>query len=170
MRYAGAGLVDAQRGLQQEVDAAPAARKKGALMTNLIHSKRGRRMIAIAATIGAAAGLAMSGGSAMAGDEKTISGDAAAVGGMKIYVDPATGQVTHSPPPNQPALTLTPAEQNAFSRSSQGLLEVPSSGPAGGVKVNLQGRFQSPLIATVGPDGRARIKHAGEPAHSRDAK
>ena len=139
-------------------------------MTSLIHSKRGRRMIAIAATIGAAAGLAMSGGSAMAGDEKTPSGDTAAVGGMKVYVDPTTGQITHSPPPSQPSMTLSPAEQNAFSRSSQGLVEVPSSGSAGGVKVNLQGRFQSPLIATVGPYGRAQLKHAGEAAPSRAAK
>jgi hypothetical protein len=43
----------------------------------------------------------------------------------------------------------------AFSRSSAGLVETRS--PGGGVMVDLQGRFQSPLIATVGTDGQVRF-------------
>ena len=36
--------------------------------------------------------------------------------------------------------------------------------PGGGVKLDLQGRFQSPLIATVDENGKVRMQHLGEPA------
>jgi len=134
-------------------------------MTNLNQSNGVRRVTVVAAAVSLAAGLAIAGGAAMAGDE-SVQGAA----GMKVYVDPSTGQITHTPPPNAATMSLSPAEQNAFSRSDQGLVQIPNAGPAGGVKVDLQGRFQSPLIATVGPDGRLQIKHAGEPPHEHGAK
>jgi hypothetical protein len=44
---------------------------------------------------------------------------------------------------------------------------VEAPAPGGGVKVDLQGRFQSPLIATVDGNGKVRTQHLGEtPEHS----
>jgi len=39
--------------------------------------------------------------------------------------------------------------------------------PGGGVKVDLQGRFRSPLIATVGADGKLKTQHLGESGHEK---
>ena len=85
--------------------------------------------------------------------------------GMTIEVDPSTGRIIPGTPRTLPP--LSPAEQNAVSTSSEGLQEVPVAGPAGGTKVNLQGRFQSPLMATVGPDGKIVVEHIenGDHAH-----
>jgi hypothetical protein len=79
--------------------------------------------------------------------------------GMKVYIDPQTGEFVSEPPPNAGPLELSPAERNAFSSSHQGLIQVPGAVPGGGVKLDLQGRFQSPLTATVAPDGRVLIEH-----------
>lgn len=94
------------------------------------------------------------GGPALAAD------DVAAAGGMKVYVDPATGQILPEPPKGSSnALAITPQEQNAMSTSSDGLVETPLARPGGGYKLDLKGRFQSSLVATVGPDGKPRVVH-----------
>ncbi len=103
--------------------------------------------------VAAAACLMTSGSPARADD--------APVGGMRVYIDPSTGRPTETPPAGSQPLVLSPAEQNAFSTSSSGLTAAPSTGPAGGMKVDLRGRFQSPLIATIGPDGK-RVLHHGD--------
>lgn len=82
--------------------------------------------------------------------------------GMKVYIDPRTGRILTEPPPGTAPLQLTPNEQNALSTSHQGLVEVPSSSPGGGVKLDLQGRFQSPLIGTIDANGKVKIQHLGE--------
>lgn len=111
---------------------------------------------ALTGLVGVVACLAVSGSPALAGDD-------APAAGMKVYVDPATGQLIQAPPQQAPtgALSLSPAEQRAFSTSSQGLVETPSSVPGGGYKLDLQGRFQSAIMATVGPDGKPQLKHVG---------
>ena len=76
--------------------------------------------------------------------------------GMKAYVDPATGALLPERPANLPA---EPASA-ALDRSTAGLVEVP--GPRGGTMIDLQGRFQSPLVATIAPDGTLRVRHADE--------
>ena len=78
---------------------------------------------------------------------------------MKAFVDPQTGALTREPAPGTAPLELSPAEKNAFSTSHEGLVEVPSTVPGGGFKLDLQGRFQSPLTATVGPDGKVTTQH-----------
>ncbi|HXJ35815.1 MAG TPA: hypothetical protein VMS22_17425 [Candidatus Eisenbacteria bacterium] len=81
------------------------------------------------------------------------AGDADAPG-MRAYVDPRTGQLMDHPPPGEPAPAATPAQ----SRSGVGLVETRAAG--GGMEVDLQGRFQSPLVATVGSDGTLHMHHA----------
>jgi hypothetical protein len=51
--------------------------------------------------------------------------------------------------------------------SSVGLVEKSLVG--GGAKVNLQGRFQKPLVATVGADGKVTIQHQA-PASNAEEK
>ena len=109
-----------------------------------------------------AAGLGVTSGAAIAGDENP--GSAGPAAGMRVHIDPATGAIQATPPQGAPAgaLSLSPAERAAFSKSSDGLVETPSAGPAGGSKVDLRGRFRSPLVATVGPDGKIEMRHGGQ--------
>jgi hypothetical protein len=83
--------------------------------------------------------------------------------GLTIHIDPQTGAILSAPGPSSVPLQLSPQLRNALSTSHEGLVAVPSSVPGGGVKVDLQGRFRSPLIATVGADGRLKTQHLGEP-------
>ncbi len=92
----------------------------------------------------------------LAGESATVPSGAS---GMMIHIDPQTGAILKEPAPGTVPLRLTPQLQNAFSRSHQGLIEVPSSVPGGGVKVDLQGRFQSPLLATIDANGKLKIQH-----------
>jgi hypothetical protein len=80
-----------------------------------------------------------------------------AAAGMIVYLDPQTGALRHAPAPGTVPLQLTPALQNAVSTSHQGLVETPAAG--GGVKVDLQGRFQSPLVATIDAHGNLSMQH-----------
>jgi hypothetical protein len=99
--------------------------------------------------------------------EGAIGGRAA---GMMIYIDPQTGAILKEPAPGTMPLQLTPALQNAISTSHQGLVEVPSAVPGGGVKVDLRGRFQSPLLVTIDANGKARMQHLDEIPDSGDMK
>lgn len=77
---------------------------------------------------------------------------AGASAAMRVYVDPETGRPI--PPPPGAAAEAAPIERQ---RSGEGLVEEPS--PAGGVVMHLQGRFKTPTVATVAPDGTVRIGH-----------
>jgi hypothetical protein len=89
---------------------------------------------------------------------------------MRIYLDPQTGAILQEPAPGALPLALTPQEQNALSTSHQGLTETPGPVPGGGVKVDLQGRFQSPVFGTVDADGNVEMHHLGEMPHAHDKK
>jgi hypothetical protein len=88
--------------------------------------------------------------------------------GLKIYIDPQTGAIRPDPAPGTAPLELTPQVRDAFSTSHQGLSEVQSSVPGGGFKVDLQGRFQSPLVVTIDADGKVKMQHLGQPPESSD--
>ena len=81
---------------------------------------------------------------------------APAEGGLKTYRDPVTGE-RRSPPPSLPAAALTASERRGLSRSHAGLVAVPGPTPAGGTRVDLQGRFLSHVVARVGADGTASM-------------
>jgi hypothetical protein len=90
--------------------------------------------------------------------------------GMKVYTDPKTGAIIPEPAPGGETLVFTPQLQESFSTSSEGLVQIPSSNPGGGVKLDLQGRFQSPLIATFDADGKLRMEHLGQLPDAGDGK
>lgn len=60
---------------------------------------------------------------------------------MRMYRDPDTG-VIGSPPPGVAVVESAPRPQAALEDRSEGLTVEPG-GPAGGVKVNLRGRFRA---------------------------
>ena len=73
--------------------------------------------------------------------------------GLRVYIDPLTGEFGVPP-------QLEAPYAHAYSTSQEGLVETPSPVPGGGVMVDLQGRFLSPLTATVGADGKIKMRHA----------
>lgn len=82
--------------------------------------------------------------------------------GMMIFIDPETGAFLKEPAPGHEPLQLTPELQNALSTSDSGLVEVQSSVPGGGVMLDLQGRFQNPLIITIDANGKLKTQHLNE--------
>lgn len=98
------------------------------------------------------------------GPERTLEpGDAEATSAPKvsaaqrIYIDPETGEVT-TPPPRKRGEEPDPSS-SAFSTSHEGLVETPSPVPGGGTKIDLKGRFRSPLSATVDDHGQVQLEH-----------
>ncbi len=77
---------------------------------------------------------------------------APAVGGLKTYRDPVTGE-RRSPPRAIPLEALDARQRNALSRSHVGLVEQAGPSSAGGVHVDLQGRFRSAVVVTKQLDG-----------------
>ena len=114
--------------------------------------------------IGAVAGSMVTGIASVHAENAHVKTPGSASPGMTIEVDPSTGRILPGTPQTLPP--LSPAEQNAVSTSSEGLQELPVVGAAGGTKVNLQGRFQSPLMATVGPDGKVVVEHIENGSHT----
>jgi hypothetical protein len=127
----------------------------------------------------------MAGGPAFSGEGSPQTGAGTSVGqppdekapavperasGMTVYIDPQTGAILQEPAPGTVPLELTPQERNALSTSHEGLVEVPSPVPGGGVKLDLQGRFQNPLIVTIDPNGRVKTQHLGETHETQDKK
>lgn len=95
-------------------------------------------------------------------DQTGVGEFAAGASGMLIHVDPKTGSLLKQPAPGTVPLQITPQMLNALSTSGKGLVELPSTVPGGGVRIDLQGRFMSPLFATIGSDGELRLHHLHE--------
>jgi hypothetical protein len=72
---------------------------------------------------------------------------------MRAYVDPVTGELVRKPV--VPEQAVPSPEQ---SKSADGLVQ--EAAPGGGTMVHLRGRFQSPVTATLAPDGTSRVEHA----------
>jgi hypothetical protein len=77
--------------------------------------------------------------------------------GMKIYIDPKTGDFSN--PPIEPLPAESQRSFDASKESKPELSQVPSSRPGGGVMIDLKGRFHSPLTATRKTDGKLSIEH-----------
>jgi hypothetical protein len=98
------------------------------------------------AAIGALASLA--GPPCASADEapSTNRSHRAAGSGMVVYRDPVTGK-----------LGLPPKETTPSARAATPAPLVTTSTPAGGRRVDLQGRFAFPMVATVLPDGKVKV-------------
>jgi hypothetical protein len=66
--------------------------------------------------------------------------------GMRAYVDPTTGALTTTPPPD-----ATPTPQAAVAPAPADEVRVPA--PGGGMMVDTRGRLDQAMTATVGADG-----------------
>lgn len=120
----------------------------------------------LAALLATALGLAMAAGSAECqtfleeGPPVAAAEVSEVAGGIVVYIDPVTGAILEAPAPGSIGLPLTSALLQELSTSSAGLDQVPI--PGGGVIVDLRGRFQSPLIATIDAQGAIRTQHLEE--------
>jgi hypothetical protein len=93
---------------------------------------------------------------------------AAVSSGLTVHIDPVTGRFTKAG--GGVPMQLSPAEVNAMSTSHQGLVETLSPRPHGGAVMYLQGRFQSPLVATVDAQGKVTIQHLDPDSPSGETK
>lgn len=89
--------------------------------------------------------------------ENSEAAPAPAMSGLRVTIDPETGQMVVPPPADRRKMALSPAMQNAFSQSDEGLPTVVL--PDGTVMVNLQGRFRNLLFATVDAEGQLKVGH-----------
>jgi hypothetical protein len=92
---------------------------------------------------------------AVGGVETAATGTIAAQG-LIATIDPRTGEVAVGAATAK--LPASPAATAAFRTDSAGLTEVQLPGGQG-VKLDLQGRFRSPLVARVDADGAVRVTH-----------
>ena len=81
--------------------------------------------------------------------------------GMRIYLDPETGEVTSQPPGSAAAQSQKQALQ-AIKPAITELYETASPTPGGGFMIELKDQFRSPLAATLGGDGKVSVKHQSE--------
>jgi len=125
----------------------------------------------LAAVMAVHAGAGMAGG---LGDEALADGEPAApqpmpvqapvaAQGLRVYRDPQTGQLGPPPPGIRPP-ELTAAELRMLNRSDKGLQS--RTLPGGGIAIDLQGRYRSMAMATVGADGQAEVNCELTPAQA----
>ena len=79
---------------------------------------------------------------------------------QRAVIDPRTGELLSAPAAVEQELS----EDASSSTSDSGLHEELSPVPGGGVQVDLQGRFQTPLMIRVDSDGQVNISHEHGPA------
>jgi hypothetical protein len=122
-----------------------------------VRSREAKRAFVVASLVALAAASGV--GSTRACDHEpgpaATSGTAAPAEGMVVHRDPATGKLGVPPPDAVPSAT-----RQAAPSSPVALPETPGTTPAGGVQVDLQGWLDSPMRATIGPDGKAHVECA----------
>jgi hypothetical protein len=77
--------------------------------------------------------------------------------GMKVYIDPETGEFLDSPPEKLPS-EMPEAAEEAISTSHEGLEIIEVDKPGGGVMMDLKGRFRHYQKATKNADGNITIR------------
>lgn len=108
--------------------------------------------------------MAMACGTASSQDEQAHSqpeknAAPAASGGLRAYLDPATGRLIDHPPYGKPTLDLDRDTLYGFSSDGFGLIE--ETLPDGTVKIDLRGRFRDGTVATTNDSGDIRIQRIG---------
>ncbi len=74
--------------------------------------------------------------------------------GMRVYIDPETGEFGVPPPDAGPEAAL---QLQSLSTPSEELMEVPGTTEAGGFTIELNGQFQRDLTVTPDADGKLSI-------------
>ena len=98
--------------------------------------------------------------------ERQSNARAASPAGLRVYINPETGEFEPPPATAGREAKLTAGLQETFSTTSNDLVETVGTTEAGGVTVDLQGRFHSAATVTVGADGKvvthcdASVPHA----------
>jgi hypothetical protein len=78
--------------------------------------------------------------------------------GIIVYIDPKTGEITTPPAGALPAPVAQPS-LDAAKKPLPELHETLSPVPGGGVMIQLDERFHSPLSATIDTDGKVGFEH-----------
>lgn len=119
--------------------------------------KQRRKTSALLAVLSTVCIGAQAGGT---GDKATPSPAAntpSAGAGMKVYIDPETGEFLEQPPKGaEPMVTPSVALPEPE--------EVASPVPGGGTMVDVRGRFQTPLQVHMGSDGKPVVRHGDVPS------
>jgi len=82
--------------------------------------------------------------------------------GMTIHVDPRSGALAPAAAASGRSVLRAPEQAAGVEASSAELPESPGNSPAGGIKLDLKGRFRSAVVLREGPDGQ--VKSDCEPA------
>ena len=77
---------------------------------------------------------------------------------QRATIDPETGEFVNPPEQETPAASES-IQPSALSISAETMEESSSPVPGGGVMIDLKGRFQSPVSATVERNGETTIEH-----------
>jgi hypothetical protein len=77
--------------------------------------------------------------------------------GLKVYIDPETGEFLDSPPEKMPA-EIQRTDEEAISTSIEELEQREVDLPGGGVMMDLKGRFHQYQTATKDADGNITIR------------
>jgi hypothetical protein len=74
--------------------------------------------------------------------------------GLVLHIDPVTGAVVDNPASGTGKLAVPATLSERWSTSGEGLVERPNPSGGKGYYVNLQGRFENGMVATVDANGR----------------
>ncbi|MDX1384018.1 MAG: hypothetical protein R3190_10275 [Thermoanaerobaculia bacterium] len=120
-------------------------------------------VVAVAAAVAGVTAASRPDDGARSADSAPTAAEATSSGrtGVRAWVDPDTGTLS-VPPPGALAREQPFALRDGLGRSSAGLYEVQL--PNGAIKVDLQGRFRSAVVATVEPAGGYRLDCETTPA------
>lgn len=89
--------------------------------------------------------------------------------GLIVHIDPKTGQLITPSTGALPAVVAQPPADTT-KKSPAELRQVPSPVPGGGVLIELDERFQTPLTATIHADGKVKLEHKSVTPESDDKK
>jgi hypothetical protein len=78
--------------------------------------------------------------------------------GIIVHIDPKTGEIIIPPARALPGSVAQPPVDAAKKPLAEPR-ETPSPVPGGGVMIDLDERFQTPLSATIDTDGKVRFQH-----------